>query len=252
MKKLVVTERFPLIKPWAIAGFLVAFLATCGLQAEPTVNASSPISVEQLLQDTEQELTTFLKTVPLKERMELTRYSWKQHWSLSPSKQKNYETWFSLREQKEQWTKAVDLKKDLTALYPKERRREAEIVAEADQIAHKITETLTEYRKKWKMIRPAILHNFFINVGLKEKTGFCYHWVELFQGRLTPLGIDHFQLHWGVAFEGRMRENNALVITPPGGRFEEGIAIDGWRKAGRPFWVKANEDKYPWVERIDP
>lgn len=207
-------------------------------------------ATEVLYKEAEQELKGFLSTLSGRERAKLIRYTWREHWTLSPKQQKLYERWFRLSERKNSLKKTVELKKDLLALHPEDQQSQQGILNEADQIARQIIDTLSEYRKKWTMIRPALLHNFMVNIGVKKK-GFCWHWVDLFQGRLTPLGIEHFQFYWGVAYEGKIRENNALVITRPGGPFEKGIAIDGWRRSGRPFWVTVKDDKFPWVERID-
>jgi hypothetical protein len=98
------------------------------------------------------------------------------------------------------------------------------------------------------MLNSALMHNLFINLDLKEK-GFCWHWVEKFLGTLRPLDFHHFDFHWGVAYEGKFRENNALVISRHDGDFRDGLAIDAWRSSGRPFWRLVRKDRFPWVKR---
>jgi hypothetical protein len=49
-------------------------------------------------------------------------------------------------------------------------------------------------------------------------------------------------LHWGEAYPNTTSENNALVVTARNQRFEDGILIDGWRRAGRLFWCPVIKD----------
>ncbi len=49
-------------------------------------------------------------------------------------------------------------------------------------------------------------------------------------------------LHWGAAYAGTLDENNGLVVTARNQPFENGIVLDGWRKAGRLFWCPLKED----------
>jgi hypothetical protein len=37
-------------------------------------------------------------------------------------------------------------------------------------------------------------------------------------------------------------ENNALVVTARGQRFEDGIVLDAWRRAGRLWWSPVMKD----------
>ena len=54
-------------------------------------------------------------------------------------------------------------------------------------------------------------------------------------------------LHWGEAYPNTTSENNALVVTARNQRFEDGILIDGWRRAGRLFWCPViKDDEYKW------
>lgn len=250
MRRLVVAKRTLLIK--FLAGSLVWYSGINAIAASPALSgrSSDEMTVEEAYEASAQKLKAFLSTISFRERAELRRVTWQGHSSLPPHQRQNYETWHRLMEERDQFEKAVPLKKDLLALFPEAERGKTRLRSEADQIARLLVQTLAEYRKKWTMIRPALLHNFFVNIGVKEK-GFCWHWVELFQGKLTPLGIKEFTFHWGVAYEGDVRENNALIITRTGGPFDEGLAVDGWRRSGRPFWVVVKDDKFPWVERKD-
>lgn len=221
----------------------------CFLFAGP-VFAEAVVPLETALQENQAALKELMRTSNLRERELFQRTSWQEHWTLSPHRRERYEAWYGFNQRYQTYHSAIRLKGDLLALQSVATRNDAEIGAEADQIARLIIETLDEYRQKWTMIQPALLHNLLVNVGVKEK-GFCYHWVELFRERLSDLSLQHFQIHWGVAHQDKLHENNALVITPAGGVFAEGIAVDGWRESGRPFWVKVQGDKFPWRLRTE-
>jgi hypothetical protein len=56
-------------------------------------------------------------------------------------------------------------------------------------------------------------------------------------------------LHWGEAYPNTTSENNALVVTARNQRFEDGILLDGWRRAGRLFWCPVKKDDEYEVEQ---
>ena len=56
-------------------------------------------------------------------------------------------------------------------------------------------------------------------------------------------------LHWGEAYPNTTSENNALVVTARNQRFEDGILVDGWRRAGRLFWCPVKKDDEYEVEQ---
>lgn len=229
-------------------GSLVLFLAV------PLFCVSAKVgepSIEILHQEAKEELSDFLGTLKGSQKKRLIRYTWKNHGSLIPSERALYEKWFHLSKKKRDLGQAFKLKQRLIALHPETKQDRQDLQKEADQMAQEIIKTLSEYRKKWEVVRPALAHNFLVNVGIREK-GFCWHWVELFLDRLRPLGLKDFELRWGVAHQGGNRENNVLVITPPKGLFDEGLAIDGWRESGTPFWRIVREDRFPWKELKDP
>jgi len=60
--------------------------------------------------------------------------------------------------------------------------------------------------------------------------------------RLKALKLKTLVLHWGAAYAGTLDENNGLVVTARNQPFENGIVIDGWRRAGRLFWCPLKED----------
>lgn len=141
------------------------------------------------------------------------------------------------------WRQVVKLKKDLNALYATPQNRA--VALEADLIAKSVIETIYELSQKWRVGGSALFNNFLINHGLKEK-GFCFHYVEELEKALGKISPKHFDMHEVSAWAGTFRENNALVLTAKGEGFESGIAIDAWRRGGRPFWTNVKGDRFPW------
>ena len=121
----------------------------------------------------------------------------------------------------------------------------------ADQLeARQVAETAITYSNQladeYRLVRPAVLHNLLIRVGLKDR-GLCYHWTEDLLKRLQALDLRTYQLHWGVAHRGSdLREHNSVVITARGQAFEKGMVLDPWRNSGDLFWALINTDRYPW------
>jgi hypothetical protein len=146
------------------------------------------------------------------------------------------------------WTRVSRLKNSLVALHGVSPPDDA--VTEADAIAKDVIETLYALSQKWRIGSSAIFSNMLINMGLREK-GFCYHYVASLRRALMKRDWRQFDIRWGAAWENTYRENNALVITATGRPFEEGLAIDAWRTAGRPFWTSVKNDRFPWVEEKD-
>jgi len=118
--------------------------------------------------------------------------------------------------------------------------------------ARQIAETAVTYSKdlaeEYDLVRPAVLHNVFVRMGLKDR-GLCYHWTEDLIKRLQSLDLKTYQLHWGVAYRGsELREHNSVVITANGEAFENGMVLDPWRNSGDLYWALIKADKYPWEE----
>lgn len=146
------------------------------------------------------------------------------------------------------WKRVLDLKKTLISLNgvsygPAQ-------LEEADAIAKIVIETLYDLSQKYEVAGSALIQNFLINRGIKKK-GFCYHYVDDLRKELSKVAWKYFDLRWGTAWDGDFRENNSLVITAIGRPFDEGIAIDAWRTAGKPFWTPVKGDRFPWVEAFN-
>ena len=82
---------------------------------------------------------------------------------------------------------------------------------------------------------------FLYDVGLRKR-GWCGHWAQDIGAELIKLEPKTLVLHWGEAFPDTTSENNALVVTARNQRFEDGILIDGWRRAGRLLWCPVIKD----------
>jgi len=138
--------------------------------------------------------------------------------------------------------KVESLQIDLAALSQQANILEAQLVAEtaitySDQLA-----------EEYQLVRPAVLHNVLIRVGLKDR-GLCYHWTEDLLKQLQSLDLRTYQFHWGVAHRGsELREHNSVVITARGQAFEKGMVLDPWRNSGDLYWALIKSDRYPWKE----
>ena len=82
---------------------------------------------------------------------------------------------------------------------------------------------------------------FLVNIGLRKR-GWCGHWTRDIGERLKELKLKTLVLHWGVAYPGTSGENNCLVVTARNQPFQDGIILDGWRRAGRLFWCPVKKD----------
>jgi hypothetical protein len=89
---------------------------------------------------------------------------------------------------------------------------------------------------------------FLVNVGLRKR-GWCGHWAQDIGARLKELKLKTLVLHWGVAFDHTSSENNCLVVTARNQPFQDGIILDGWRRAGRLFWCPVVKDDEYEVEQ---
>jgi len=134
------------------------------------------------------------------------------------------------------------LQNDVSAL-----NRQANVL-EARQIAETAVTYSKDLAEEYDLVRPAVLHNVFVRMGLKDR-GLCYHWTEDLIQRLQSLDLKTYQLHWGVAYRGsELREHNSVVITANRDAFENGMVLDPWRNSGDLYWALVKADNYPWKE----
>ncbi len=87
---------------------------------------------------------------------------------------------------------------------------------------------------------PAI-HNYLIHIGVKKR-GICADYTHDIGARLREMRFKTLVLHWGTAWEKESDENNALIVTARNQSFYDGIVLDGWRRAGRLFWIHVRDD----------
>jgi len=108
--------------------------------------------------------------------------------------------------------------------------------------------TARSLKGKYHVVLNPEFQCFLINIGLRQR-GYCGHWTRDIGEALKELKLKTLVLHWGVADEGTTGESNCVVITARNQPFQEGIIIDGWRRAGRLYWGKVTkDDEYKWKE----
>jgi hypothetical protein len=120
--------------------------------------------------------------------------------------------------------------------------------AEADLLSATAHTTARSLRAKYRVVLNPEFQNFLINIGLRDR-GYCGHWTRDIGERLKELKLKTLVLHWGVYEPGRSGESNCVVITARNQPFQQGIVLDGWRRAGRLYWAKVpKDDEYKWTE----
>jgi hypothetical protein len=120
--------------------------------------------------------------------------------------------------------------------------------AEAQALSAKAHETARRLKREYKVVLNPEFTVFLVNIG-KRKRGWCGHWSQDIGAELKELKLKTLVLHWGVAYDKTSSENNCLVVTARNQRFEDGIIIDGWRRAGRLFWCPVIKDDEYEVEQ---
>jgi hypothetical protein len=135
-----------------------------------------------------------------------------------------------------------DLAKALTALGPDVDPAEAEQIS---MIAHT---TARQLARDYHVVLNPEFQAFLVNVGARKR-GWCGHWAQDIGTHLKELKPKTLVIHWGVAYDHTSSENNCLVITARNQPFEDGIILDGWRRAGRLFWCKVKKDDEYEVEQ---
>jgi len=128
-----------------------------------------------------------------------------------------------------------DLGKALVALAPDVDPGEAELLS---MTAHTTARSL---KREYRIVLNPEFQNFLINIGVRQR-GYCAHWTRDIGTRLKELRLKTLVLHWGAAYAGTTGEDNCLVVTARNQPFQDGIIIDGWRRAGRLFWCAVRKD----------
>jgi len=128
-----------------------------------------------------------------------------------------------------------DLSKALAALASDVDPSEAELLSVT---AHTTARSLP---RQYHLVLNPEFQCFLVNIGARKR-GWCGHWTQDIGARLKELKLKTLVLHWGVAYERTSSENNCLVVTARNQPFQDGIIIDGWRRAGRLFWCTVKKD----------
>jgi hypothetical protein len=129
-----------------------------------------------------------------------------------------------------------ELRDALIALSPKTvDPREAQLLSET---AHRSSR---QCAKDYGVTGDPAIHNYLIHIGVKKR-GICADYTHDIGAVLRGLRFKTLVVHWGTAWEKESDENNALIVTARNQSFYDGIVLDGWRRAGRLFWVHVKDD----------
>jgi hypothetical protein len=120
--------------------------------------------------------------------------------------------------------------------------------AEAQALSATAHTTARQLKRDYRVVLNPEFTVFLVNIGMRKR-GWCGHWSQDIGARLKELKLKTLVLHWGVAFDKTSSENNCIVVTARNQRFEDGIIIDGWRRAGRLFWCPVIKDNEYEVEQ---
>ena len=127
------------------------------------------------------------------------------------------------------------LRDALVALAPTVDPAEAQLLS---MTTHTMSRSLA---REYRIVLNPEFQNFLINIGLRQR-GYCAHFARDIGTRLKTLKLKTLVLHWGAAYAGTSGEDNCLVVTARNQPFQDGIILDGWRRAGRLFWSAVRED----------
>jgi len=122
--------------------------------------------------------------------------------------------------------------------------------SEAERLAQDLYYTTYRLNEAFFRTTSPKVHNFLVNVGVKEK-GLCYHYSDALYRHVINGDYPHFSFHLAGANIGSYwREHNALVVTAKGKPVEEGLIIDAWRDPEGLYVAAFNKDPdYHWLHR---
>jgi hypothetical protein len=120
--------------------------------------------------------------------------------------------------------------------------------AEAEQLSVTAHTTARRLAREYRVVLNPEFTVFLVNVGMRKR-GWCGHWAQDIGARLKELKLKTLVLQWGVAYDKTSSENNCIVVTARNQPFQDGIIIDGWRRAGRVFWCPVIKDNEYEVEQ---
>jgi len=118
--------------------------------------------------------------------------------------------------------------------------------AEADKMAVTAIEESVKLSAVYKPLRLPWTNNWFVNLGLRKR-GLCWQWRNDLFPPLFRLKSKTLELHLATTKRGTAFEHNGIVVTAQGQPFDQGIILDPWRKGGRLWWGRFDQDKrHPW------
>ena len=154
-----------------------------------------------------------------------------------------------LKEEKKYLETIAELRDALIAIYAERTKKNfplQQLNMESTRLAIGLVNETKRLREQYKSFAIPIVHNMLIDVGIKKR-GACKHWAEDLLEYLKPIKRDFFYVTWGEANPKKMNEHNVAVLYPNFSNFYEGLIIDPWRTAGKPFWIRVTDDKhYKW------
>jgi hypothetical protein len=119
---------------------------------------------------------------------------------------------------------------------------------EARRVAFTAYTTGRQLAAEWRMVQPATVQSFLINIGAR-KAGHCFQYANELLLRLDALKLRTLELHWGECAPGNFDEHNVIAVTARGQPFDQGILLDNWRNSGRLVWGPVKGDPpFRWAE----
>ena len=121
---------------------------------------------------------------------------------------------------------------------------------EAKDLANKAIIHSSALAKQYDLVKPPLLQNFLVNVGLRKK-GLCWQFAYDMLSFVKKQNYKSFDYYIGGANVGNYwSEHNVLVVTCRGCGFKNGILLDPWRDSGNLYFSKLKDDKeYKWIQR---
>jgi hypothetical protein len=168
---------------------------------------------------------------------------------LSPDKAKLKKRFDDMDALIDRYKPVYDLKTQLVQMFMEHQKAGFSLTSlnqEAVMISLGVIDEIHRLKSKYKSFLMPIVHNMMIDVGIKKR-GACKHWAEDLLLYLRELKREHFYVTWGEANPRKMTEHNVAVVYPRHDTFYDGLLIDPWRTAGRPFWIRVKADHhYKW------
>lgn len=122
--------------------------------------------------------------------------------------------------------------------------------AEAARAARAVYTYVDQLVIEYEIEDSPLVHNSKVNMGIKPR-GLCWHWAHDVDLRLQMERFKTLQIHRAIAnYNNILLEHSTTLLGPRGGKMEDAIVLDPWRKGGDLVWKIAREDtRYNWTER---